>query len=111
MPSKIAAFLITLIVNVIVGAVIFFMMLIAMNGYNGSDAEWGLIVYIGLGAVTAILMSIGAAVLVHILLKKQFSALVSVLIAVPVFSIVGAALEMVCCGIGIGIAEYVRVNY
>src|SRR5687768_12292508 len=111
MPSKIAAFFVTLILNIIAGVVIFFMTLVAMNGYSGSDAEWGLIAYIALSAITAILMSSGATVLVHMLLKRQFSALVSAVIAILVFSVIGAALEVVCCGIGIGIAEYVRVNY
>jgi len=111
MGAKIAAFLVTLIANIAAGIAIFFMMLLAMNGFSGSDAEWGLGAYIILTTLVALLMSIGAVLSVHLLIKKQFSGLVSALIAIPVFSIVGTGLEIVCSLIGIGIAEYVRVNY
>jgi hypothetical protein len=32
-------------------------------------------------------------------------------IAVPIFSIVGTGLMLVASGIGVGVAEFVRVNY
>jgi hypothetical protein len=111
MASKIAAFLLTLIINTIVAVFIFFMMLVIMNGFSESDAEWGLIAYVVLAAVTAILTSIGAVVLSHLLQKKQFSPVMSTLIAVPVFAIVGVIVEIVCSIAGVGIAEFVRVNY
>jgi hypothetical protein len=34
-----------------------------------------------------------------------------VLISVPIFSVAGAGLKIVCSIIGVAIAEYVRVNY
>lgn len=111
MAAKITAFLTTLLLNIASGIVILFMMLVAMNGFSGSDAEWGLCAYILLAVLASILMSVGAALLVHIFLKRQFSAVVSALIAIPVFTIVGIVIEVVCSLIGIGIAEYVRVNY
>jgi ABC-type transport system involved in multi-copper enzyme maturation permease subunit len=87
------------------------MMLIVMNGYSGSDAQWWLLTYIILAVVAAILMGIGSAVFTSSLLKKQFTAAVSVVIAVLVFGLAGAILEIVGSVIGIGVAEYVRVNY
>ena len=111
MAAKITAFLTTLLLNIASGIVILFMMLVAMNGFSGSDAEWGLGAYILLAVLASILMSVGAALLVHIFLIRQFSAVVSALIAIPVFTIVGIVIEVVCSLIGIGIAEYVRVNY
>lgn len=111
MAVRITAFLLTMIANLIAGVVIFFMVLIAMNGFSESDAQWGLGGYIILAVIVSILMGIGAVLLVHLLLKKKFSPPVSALIAIPVFSIVGIGLEVVCSLIGIGIAEYVRVNY
>jgi hypothetical protein len=111
MASKIAAFVITLIISLAIGAVIFFMMLIAMNGYSGGDAEWGLIAYIALAVVTSLLSALGALLLARTLIKRKFSPLASVLIAAPVFAVIAAILDIVSCLIGIGIAEYVRVNY
>ena len=111
MAYKIVASVITLIANLVIGAVVFFMMLIAMNGYSESDAEWGLIAYIVLAIVTTVLAGVGAFLLTGTLLKRQFSPLVAVVIAAPVFAVTGAVLEIVCGLVGIGIAEYVRVNY
>lgn len=111
MAAKIIAALITLIANIAGGVVFFFFLLIAMNGLSESDANWGFGAYIILAIIVTLLMSTGAFLLVPFLQKKQFSGVVSALIAIPVFSIVGVGLKFVCCLIGIGIADYVRVNY
>lgn len=111
MGAKIAAFLLTLIANLAVGIAILFMMLIAMNGYSGSDAEWGLGAYVILAMLVSIAMSAGAVFTVHVLLKPQFSTIVSAIIAISVFSVLGSVLSFVSCLIGIGIAEYVRTNH
>jgi hypothetical protein len=111
MAAKIAAFFITFLINIAIGVVIFFFMLIAMNGFSESDAEKGLIAYAILAFFVSILMSISAVLLAGYLLKKGFSGVVATLIAVPIFSLVGGALKVVCSIIGIAIAEYVRVNY
>ena len=111
MAPKLIAAILTFLINIAAGVVIFFMMLVAMNGYSGSDAEYGLGVYIVLAALISILMSLGAFLLSGRLLKKQFSSVTSTLIAVAVFAIVGIVLKIVSSLIGVGIAEYVRVNY
>lgn len=111
MVPKIIAAILTFVINIAVGVVIFFMMLVAMNGLSGSDAEYGLITYIVLAALISILMSIGAFLLTHRLLKKQFTAVPSVMIAIPVFAIAGIVLKIVSSLIGVGVADFVRVNY
>lgn len=111
MVAKIIAFLVTLIANAAAGVAVFFGMLFAMNGYNGYDAEYGIYGYIALAIIVSLSMSSGAVILVHILLKREFSGLASALIAIPVFSVVGAGLKVVCSIIGIVIAEVVRVNF
>ena len=111
MATKIIAFLVTLLINIVAGVVIFFFMLLAMNGFSESDANYGLGTYIVLAALVGLLMSAGAAGLVHILLKRKFSGIASALIAIPVFSVVGAGMKIVCSIIGVMVAEYVRVNY
>ena len=111
MATKVTAFLITLLINFAAGVVIFFFMLLAMNGYGESDATYGLGVYIVLGLIVSLTMSTCAVLLVHVLMKRQFRGWTAGLIAVPVFSTVGVALKIVCSGIGVAIAEYMRVNY
>jgi hypothetical protein len=111
MAAKIIAFLITMLVNITAGVVVFFGMMLAMNGYHESDANYGFIAYIALAMIVTILMSLAAAVFVHILKKKQYNAFVSVLISVVGFSVVGVVLKITCGVIGVGIAEFVRVNF
>lgn len=111
MTSKITAFLITFLLNLIAGAVIFFMMLIAMNGYHESDAQWGLGAYIVLAFIGTIVMSTAAVLTVGWLIKRQYSAVKAALIAIPVFSIIGVILKIVFSLFGVGVAEFVRLNY
>ena len=111
MAPKIIAFIVTLLLNVAAGVAIFFFMLLAMNGFHENDAAWGLGAYIILGILVTLLMSAGAAMLVHVLLKRNFGKAVSALIAVPVFSVVGIGLKIVLSIIGVLVAEYVRVNH
>ena len=111
MAAKIVAFLITLVLNIAFGVVALSFMIIAMNGYSESDAKWVLGGYLILALITAILTSGGALVLVHLLQKRQFSIVVAALTAIAVFSVIGIGLEIVCSLIGIGVAEFLRVNY
>lgn len=111
MAIKVAAFLITLLINIATGVAIFFFMLLAMNGFSESDATYGLGTYIFLAIFVSLLMSSGAVVAVHVLTKRQFRGGIAVLIAVPIFSVVGAGLKIVCSIIGVLVADYVRVNY
>lgn len=111
MAPKIIAAILTFLINIAAGVVIFFIMLVAMNGYSGSDAEYGLGVYIVLAVLISILMSLGAFLLTGRLLNKQFSSASSALIAIAVFATTGIVLKIVSSLIGVGVAEFVRVNY
>ena len=110
MAPKIIAFLITLILNIAIGIAVFFILLLAMNGYSESDATYGIVTYIVLGLVVSLLMSFAAAMLVNILQKRKFSGAVSSLLAIVVFTGVGAVLKGVWALVGIGVAELVRAN-
>ncbi len=111
MTAKIIAFVITLLTNVAIGVVVFFLMLLAMNGFSESDANYGLATYIALALLVSFAMSTAASLSVHLLMRREFRGWVAGLIAVPVFSIIGGGLKVVCSIIGILIADYVRVNY
>lgn len=111
MTAKITAFILTMLINIAIGAVIFFFMVIMMNGFSGGDARPGLIAYIVLGLIVSVLMGTFAFLLTSFLVKRELKGAIAALIAVPIFSVVGAGLKFVCALIGIGIADYVRVNY
>jgi hypothetical protein len=111
MAPKVLAFIITLILNIAIGVAVFFVLLLAMNGYSESDANYGFIAYIILALIVSLLMGSSAAIVANVLQKRKFSGVVSSLIAIVAFTGVGAALKGVCALIGVGIAELVRVNF
>ena len=111
MAPKIISAIITLIINVAIGVVVFAGLIVAMNGMSEKDATWGLGAFILFGLVITILMTIGAVLVVGFLTKKQFGPVSSSIIAILAFSILGGVLKSVCGLISIGIAEFVRVNY
>ncbi len=111
MAPKIIAAIITFIIDIAVGVIVLATMLIAMNGYSESDASWGLGAFVILAFVVALIMGIGAFLLAGLLTKKQYSGIGAAIIPILVFSIVGAGLEVVAGGIGVAIAEFVRVNF
>ncbi len=111
MGAKITAFILTLLINIAIGVVMFFFLLILMNGFSGSDARPGLIAYVVLGVAVSVLMGAGAFFLTSFLIRKELKGAIAAIIAVPIFSVVGGGLKFVCALIGMGIADYVRVNY
>jgi hypothetical protein len=111
MATQIAVFFITLLINIATGIAIFFFMLLAMNGFNESDAAYGLGAYIVLAVAVGLAVSAGAAFTAHLLRKRGFRSVVAVLCAVPLFSGVGVVVNIVCSIIGVLISEFVRVNY
>lgn len=111
MLSKILAFLLTFAINAVAGIAILILMLVAMNGYSESDAQWGLIAYVVLAAAVSIAASFGAVVANAALVRRQFSTLLALLIAVPALSILAVVLEIIASLAGVGVAEYVRLNH
>lgn len=111
MAAKIIAASITLILNIAAGVVVLATMILAMNGYSESDATWGLGAFVLLALIVAVLMALGALLLSGFFTKKQYSAIAAAILPILIFSIVGAGLEIVAGGVGVGIAEFVRVNF
>lgn len=106
---KIAAFLITALINTGIGAILFFFLIIALNGYSGSQAEPGLILYI----VWILLFSIITAVLSvlaanYLSAKKSLNKFLALAISVTVFVIAGAALHFAGIFAAIGLIEALR---
>ncbi|MEQ1764462.1 MAG: hypothetical protein ABL984_15135 [Pyrinomonadaceae bacterium] len=111
MAPKIIAFLITLILNIAIGIAVFFFMLLAMNGFTESDANYGFITYMVLAALVSLLMASLAVAAVHLLMKRGFGAFSASLIGVGAFTVVGVVLRVVCSIIGLLVADFVRTNY
>ena len=111
MAAKIAALLITLLLGIALGVVVLAFMIVAMNGYSERDAAWGIGVFAGLALIIASVTSVLAFFFAGTLIKKEFSPLLAASIPIPVFTTAALILEIFACLIGIGVAEFVRVNY
>ena len=111
MGAKITALVLTGLVNLVVGAVLLLFLLVAMNGYSESDATPGLLVYVVLALLTAGVMGVASLMLVGFLAKRKYSGLTGGLISITIFSILGTGLILLSSLVGVGVAEYVRVNY
>ena len=110
MTAKIVAFLLTLFINIAVGVVVFFFMLLAMNGFSESDVSYGLGTYIVLAVLVSLAMASAALILVSFLLKKLYRSWIAVMISVSIFSITGAGLKIVCSMIGVLVTDFVSTH-
>ena len=111
MTSKVIAVVLTLAANLAAGVIIFFFLLLALNGFSESDAVWGLGAFIIVALAITVLTSLAALLGTNFLLRKGFSGLVSVLILVSLCTIVGVIAELISGVIGIANADFVRRNY
>jgi len=111
MALKIAAFLITLVLCLAAGIVVFAALIIALNGYSESDALYGIIAFAVLSLIAALAMGLFSAFGAKVLAARGQQKWMAVLIAVIIFSIIGALAEVAAAAISIGIAEAVRVNF
>lgn len=108
---KIAVAVMTLLVNVSAGVVVFVMMLVGMNGFSESDANWGIGAYIVSAAAVTIAMVAGALLAVRILDSRGWNLWGAATLGTLIFSALGAVLKGVCGIIGVLVADLVRVNF
>ena len=111
MAQKIVAAIFTFVLCLAVGVVVLATMILAMNGYSESDASWGLGVFVVLALVVSVVMALAAFFLAGFLAKKQYGPITTAIIPILVFLVVGAGLEVVAGGVGVAVAELVRVNF
>ena len=110
MGAKIAVFILTTAVCLAAAVVLFFGMILAMNGYSESDAIWGMGVYAALAVLTAILAA-GGALVARERLSKRSGPFLSFMIAVFACSTAGIVFEIACSIVGILVAELVRADF
>lgn len=93
---RLIPFAITGLINIAVGVVLFFFLLLGLNGYSGKQAEPGLILFIVWILLASLLVAVLSIVMTNFLTaKKSINFWVSSLISVLVFVILGAVINVV----------------
>ncbi|MFL6467789.1 MAG: hypothetical protein ACJ72Z_07505 [Pyrinomonadaceae bacterium] len=108
MTAKVAAFLITLVLTVILAIIGFIVLVLALNGYSESDATYSFGAYGIFAFLIVFAMAALAGGIVHLLLQKEFKTAGAASTAIIAASAVGLVAIFICIVIGIGIAEYFR---
>ena len=109
MLPKAIAFVITVTINLVIGAICLFFLLMALNGFRESESNWG----IGAFLLTVLFASAGTALAaagaVHFMMsRKGYGAAMSIAIFVPLFVIVGGTINSAGIVIGALVADIVR---
>ena len=109
MLPKVIAFFITFAVNLVIAAACLFFLLLALNGFYESDANWGIAAFL----VTVLFASVGTALAaaggVHFVMsRKGYGAAISLAIFVPLFIIVGGTISSAGIVIGALVADIMR---
>lgn len=87
---KIATFLTTALANVGIGFVVFFMLILSLNGFHEDESTPGLLLYIVWGLLSAIVTGVLGVLLANYLTtKRSFSKIVAAAISIVAFIIVG----------------------
>jgi hypothetical protein len=87
---KIATFLITALVNGGIAFVMFFMLILGLNGFTGKQAEPGLLLFIVWGVLSALITGVLGILLANYLAtKKSMNKIAATAISSLVFVIVG----------------------
>jgi len=106
---KVAIFLATALGNIGIGIMLFFTLLLSLNGYSGNQAEMGLILF----TIWVLLFSIGAAGCAYLsanflITKKSLSRIIASLVSVLIFVVTGAILNFVGMVAAIVLTEALR---
>jgi len=106
---KLIPFMITGLMNIGVGVVLFFLLLLGMNGYSEQQATPGLITFIIWVLLVSLLTSISSVVLTSFLTtKKSMNFWIAALISILVFVIVGGVVDFIGWFISIFVTEALR---
>jgi hypothetical protein len=106
---RIIVFTLTALIHLAAAAVGFLILLLAMNGYSGSQAEPGLILYIALGLSSALVLGLASSFVVKRLVERRsWGSLAAAAISIFGFSIIGGVVLVVSFFAAIMLAELMR---
>ena len=93
---KAITFVITALINLGIGAVWIFMLMLALNGFTGKQSEPGFILFIVWALLTAILVgTLGYFSTGHFIKTRDLSPAFTAFMMIVIFTIVGAIIDFV----------------
>lgn len=110
MAAKIITFLLIGGVNLTVGIVLLFFLMLALNGFSERDANYAFLFFIIGAFVVTALSGILGIVLLNLLVRRNFRSVSASIIAVLIFSVLGAVINIALLFGGVIIAELVRTS-
>ena len=110
MAAKIITFLLIGGVNLAVAVILLFFLMLGLNGFSERDTNYAFLFFIiGAFVVTAAAGILGI-VLLNFLTTRKFKSVSALIIAVLIFSILGAAINLALVFGGVIIADLVRTS-
>ncbi len=110
MTAKIITFLTIGSVNLAVSVFLLFFLLLGLNGFSERDANYAFLFFIIGAFVSAVMTGILGIVLLKILINNNFHSISASIIAILIFSILGAVINIALWFGGLIIAEIVRTS-
>ncbi len=110
MALKLITSSIVLLFNAVLALILFFGLIVAMNGYHESDATYGIAAYLALAVLSCLLATTLAWLTVHILMKREFRPWMASTVSIAAFCMLGTGALMISMALAIGITEFARAN-
>src|SRR5687767_12550686 len=110
MAAKIITFLLIGGVNLTVAVILLFFLMLGLNGFSERDANYAFLFFIVGAIVATAAEGILGVVLLNILTKRKFSSISASIIAVLIFSVLGAVINIALLFGGVIIADLVRTS-
>lgn len=110
MAAKIITFLLIGGANLAVCVILFFFLMLGLNGFSERDAIYAFVFFIIGALLVTILSGILGILLLRLLIKKKLSSILASIISVLVFSTLGAVINFALVFGGVIIADLVRTS-
>lgn len=112
MAAKIIALSIIVLLNIGAGIILFFSLILGLNGYHETDAQWGIYTFLGGAFIITILMGAGGFLLTKYLIEsKNLNAALSVFLAAFLFVLIGIVAKIVLLFGSVFLADAVRNSH
>ncbi|MEJ7848758.1 MAG: hypothetical protein WKF92_11790 [Pyrinomonadaceae bacterium] len=112
MFAKIITPVVVILTSTAAAVIFFFMLMLGLNGFNGTDGGRGLFAFGAWAFLTTLITGFLSFLSVHYLMnRKKKSPVFAALVSLPIFAIAAAASNFVGFFIGLAVSEISRKNF